>query len=715
MSLRHAVLLAATLASIPALSGCNRIEASRSDRGRPVPTGPNVLLVTIDTLRADHVGAYGASGHVTPALDRLAAEGILFENAIAATPLTLPSHSSILTGMSPPEHAVRNNGIFRLDESRETLAERFREAGYDTGAVLGAFVLDARFGLDQGFDFYDFSASSRRASETGYPERPAEEVTDVALRWLGARKRPFFFLWLHYYDPHAAYKPPPSFEQRFPGRPYDGEIAYVDEQVERVFRALRSAGEWHRTLVVVTSDHGESLGEHGERTHAYTLYDAVLRVPLLIRGPGVPAARRVPEVVSAVDVAPTILARAGLAPLGDAGGRDLSPLWRAEPGFDSRPAYAETLATQLDHGWAPLFAMRTDRYLFVRAPRPELYDVESDPGQLTNLLEDPSAAAAEAAGILDRAVDAVLADQRKAERLPLDAETREQLRALGYAPAEGPVPETGTDPKDGLPLLEAYVIAAGEYSLGRLDQAEARATRLLPELPRSPQLHDLLARIYMDQGDLELAIHHAETAVRLVPEAGRHHDRLGLVRLAAGDVDGAVSAYQKAVELDPNIYDSHAGLMWRASLGGSIEDAALAAERAVELAPSDPRIRIRIADTWDRLGVYDRALESYRAALTLDPASPKAHMGLAIQLARLGDVADAELHFSRAGEAAEGADSLMRLAIAWAGRGETARAEEILRELLVSHPDFEASRKVLAVLLQRSGRSDEAARLEAGR
>ena len=710
MGLRLAAALAAAITATLALTGCNRIDAWRRDREPGVPAGPNVLLITVDTLRADHVGAYGASGAETRAHDRLAAEGVLFENAIAPTPLTLPSHTSILTGLHPPRHAVRNNGIFRLDDLHETLAERFREAGYDTGAVVGAVVLDARFGLGQGFDFYDFTVSSRRASETGYPERPAKEVSDVALRWLRTSERPFF-LWLHYYDPHAAYLPPAALARRFAGRPYDGEIAYVDQQVGRIFHALRSSGEWNRTVVVATADHGENLGEHGEATHGYTLYDAVLKVPLMVRGPGIPAARRVPEVVSLVDVAPTILAVAGLPPLADADGRDLSPLWKAESGFETRPAYAETLATQLDHGWAPLFAVRSERHLYVRAPRAELYDVREDPGQLENLLDDPPHLAAERVGVFEQELDAVLARERETSRLSLDAATLEQLHALGYSLAEGPVAVNRMDPKDGLPLVEAYVRADAEYSLGHLEEAEARARELLSRLPESPQLHDLLARIYIDERKPDLALLHAETAVRLLPAAGRYHDRLGLVRLATGDIAGAVAAYEKALECDPTLFDAHAGLMWRAALGGSIEDAAQEAARAVELAPEDARIRVRIAETWDRLGQYDRALESYQAALALDGANPEAHMGAAIELARLGDVSEAESHFSQAGKAAERADSRMRLAIAWAGRGESARAEKILRGLLISHPDFEAPRRVLAVLLERTGRGEEAAPL----
>lgn len=713
MRLRLTAALAVATAALLALAGCNRIDASLRDQERIVPVSPNVLLITIDTLRADHVGAYGAHGVETPALDGLAAQGVLFETSIAPTPLTLPSHASILTGMTPPRHAVRHNGLFRLDESHETLAERFRDAGYATGAVIGSIVLDARHGLDQGFDFYDFAMSPRRASATGYPERSAEDVTNVAVRWLETRDRRFF-LWLHYYDPHAAYLPPASFRQRFAGRPYDGEIAYVDEQIERVFEALRSSGEWDRTLVIATSDHGESLGEHGERSHAYTLYDAVLKVPLILRGPGIPGGQRVPEVVSAIDLAPTVLSLAGLAPLANADGRDLSPLWEEEPRFEERPAYAETLATQLDHGWAPLFALRSDRHLYVRAPRAEFYDLREDPRQLANLLEDPSRVPAELVDTLEQGIETVLAREGEARRLSVDAVTREQLQSLGYMLAEGPVSANRMDPKDGLRLLEPFVIADTEYSLGHLEKAEERAKELLAELPESPRIHDLLSRIYIDRGSPDLAVAHAETAVRLLPGAGKYHQRLGLARLAARDVAGAVAAHEKALELDSTLYYAHAGLMWRAALGGSIQDAARSAEKAVELAPADPRIRIRIAGTWDRLEQYDRALESFRAALTLDPASTEGHMGAAIELARLGDVSEAESHFSQAGEAAERPDSRMRLAIAWAGRGESDRAEEILRGLISSHPEFEAPRKVLALLLQRTGRGEEAAQLGGG-
>jgi len=272
------------------LPGCNWLRAGRTN-------GPSVLLVTIDTLRADHVGAYGAKDVATPTLDALAARGVVFEEAMAAVPLTLPSHASILTGQYPPTHGVRHNAVFVLDDAIETLAERFQAEGFATGAVIASAVLDPEFGLTQGFDHYDADIPQDRATSAGFFERPAAAVTDAALRWLGAESGRFF-LWVHYYDVHAAYRPPEPFATRFAALPYDGEAAYVDQEIGRLLGELDRSGRLASTLVAVTSDHGEGLDEHGEGSHSYFIYDSVLHVPLILAGPGVPAGRRVPRVVS---------------------------------------------------------------------------------------------------------------------------------------------------------------------------------------------------------------------------------------------------------------------------------------------------------------------------------------------------------------------------------------------------------------------------------
>src|SRR5262245_6233424 len=313
-----------------------------------------IVLVSIDTLRADHVGCYGAEAVETPALDALAAEGVRFATAISPAPITLPSHTTLLTGRDPPQHGVRHNGLFRLPSDVPTLAERLRSAGFATAAFVSAFVLDSRFGLDRGFERYDDQLGIARSS--GAPgsvaERRGDRTVDAALAWLaGAPDR--FFLWVHLYDPHADYLPPSPWSERFAGRPYDGEIAFADAQLARLRAAV--AERWPGgTLWWVTSDHGERLGEHAEQTHSFSVYEATPHVPLLAAGPGVRRGAVVGEVVALADVAPSTLALAGLPALAGSTGSDLAPVLRGERAPADRPAWIETLATQVDMGWSPL-------------------------------------------------------------------------------------------------------------------------------------------------------------------------------------------------------------------------------------------------------------------------------------------------------------------------------------------------------------------------
>jgi arylsulfatase A-like enzyme len=546
---------------VVSLSACNRIETRETGPPRPTPTGPSVLLVTVDTLRADRVGAYGAGDARTPTLDKLARQGVRFQTAIAVTPITLPSHASILTGLYPPRHGVRHNGIYRLEAGIETLAERLRAAGYSTAAVVGAYVLARRFGLDQGFDLYDDRMSSKRALAGGYLERTAGAVTDRALQWLDATSRPFF-LWVHYYDPHAEYAPPPPFAARFPDRPYQGEIAYVDSELGRLIDALRASGRLEDTLVVVTSDHGESLGEHGEAFHSYTLYDATLAVPLILRGPGIPAGRAVGGVVSGVDVAPTVLALLGVAALREADGRDLSLLWQTGADPPSGAAYAETLATEIDHGWSPLFAIRSPRHHYVRAPRPELYAVRDDPSELRNLLEGASEPASPVATDLARRIDAVLERERRREPEALDAKTRERLAALGYAIPAQPAPRTGLDPKDGLSWMSHYDEAHRAVEAHQLERARKLLEEMLEAVPSSALAHSFLARVHVLEGRPDRALGPAAEAVRLRPDFAEDLALLGDVKAHLGDRAGAEAAYRAAALRDSEDPQVQVGLMW---------------------------------------------------------------------------------------------------------------------------------------------------------
>lgn len=709
---------------VQAADGSIGVSPGSASHARPLPAGPSVLLVTIDTLRADHVGAYGAQGVETPVIDGLAREGVRFETAIAPTPLTLPSHASILTGLYPPRHGVRHNGIHRLAPEIDTVATRLASAGYDTAAIVGSIVLGKRYGLGRGFAVYDEDMSERRASATGYPERSAAAVTDRAIDWLSRTDRPFF-LWVHFYDPHAAYQPPAPYAERFRDRPYDGEIAAVDAALGRIVNALRDAGRLDTTLVVVTADHGESLGEHGERTHGYGLYDATLAVPLVLRGPGVPVGRTLGGVVSTVDVAPTILGQLGQPPLGDIDGHDLAQRWTEGSPPAEDVAYAETLATSIDHGWSPLHALRSLTHHYVRAPRPELYDVRRDPGERANLAERPSPQVAPEISRLDAGIARHLeagaalaalpgAPPGASARVVLDEATRAQLVALGYALPATPVPENGIDPKDGLRFVGQFVAAKSAFYGGDLARAEALATPLLETMPASAELHELLGRLLLARGRPDLARVRAETAAKLVPASAQAHLLVALVAADANDPDGAIAAYAEAAARDPESGEARIGAVWAAARTGRLAEADAIADEAKAREPTNAALCERLGATWERVGEIERARTAYEAALRLDPGSGTAHMALAIQLARLGRDADSERERTLAGAVAALPPFANRLAVVYAARGEVGRAEALFRDLLESHPGYAGARRNLALLLRRDGRDDEALRIENG-
>jgi arylsulfatase A-like enzyme/Tfp pilus assembly protein PilF len=702
-----AALLLLAAAGGLAAPGCNRIDLSAA----PDVARPSVLLVSIDTLRADHVGVYGAASAETPRLDALAAAGARFATAIAPAPLTLPSHASLLTALDPPRHGVRHNGVYHLEAGIETLAERFQSAGYATGAVVGAVVLARRYGLDQGFESYDDGTSSRRSGAGGFLERSAAEVTDRALGWLESAPRPFF-LWVHYYDPHHDYRPPPPFAERFASSPYDGEVAYVDSQLGRLLDALERGESRRKTLILVTSDHGESLGEHGESTHAYTLYDGVLRVPLILAGPGVTPGRVVETLVRTVDVAPTLLALSGLPALAGADGEPLTAFLSDGPPPPARIAYAETLATRIEQGWSPLFAVRSERHLFVRAPRPELYDVSADPAQLENLLEgDPARVPAEAEE-LARSLEERTAGREQPGPLALDRESLDEVRALGYAIPSARVAESGLDPKDGLRFLSALLSGVEAYDAGDFAGAIVRLERVLEFLPSSAVAHSYLAHAHLSLRRPEQALPHIEAAVRLAPESAYYQAVLGDTHRQLGNGGAAAAAYQRAVEIDPSEPLAQVGMQWMCAKRGDLERAAAHASRAAEGDPRSAHTRVQIGLVWDEVAEPKLALRAYREAVRLDPEMGFARMLLAIALAREGRIAESERERQLAGALSEDAPLATRLAAATLRGGDAARAERLLRDLLRAHPDYAPARRELARLQAKSERTEPASETE---
>jgi arylsulfatase A-like enzyme/Tfp pilus assembly protein PilF len=655
---RRAAMLLGALCALVAGCGPAREEPAR------------IVLVTIDTLRADHVGCYGAARAHTPTLDALARDGVRFDAAFSPAPLTLPSHATIFTGRDPDQHGVRHNSVFQLDAEIPSLAERMRASGRATAAFVGAFVLDARYGLARGFDVYDDAMSGRRSSRgvVGFAERRADAVVDAFLGWLaGAPER--FFAWVHVYDPHAEYDPPPGFTLGFAGRLYDGEIAYVDSQLARLLEAVHARFGREGTLVVVTSDHGEALGEHGELTHSYTIHDATQRVPLIASGPGFRGGVVVPDVVRLADVAPTLVAAIGGAPLEGASGRDLAPVLRG--GAEPAAAYSETLATHYDYGWSALFSVRDARWRYVAAPTPELYDVAADPREQRNV----AGAHADVAGEREAWIAARRAEARPlAAGSELSADERERLRALGYVGGAAPASDlSGPDPKQRLGVLSALERADLLASDGRW--AEGHAV-LAPFAETGEAFLLIRASFALNAGALDAAERDTRAALERAPDRPELVRMLGLVAERRRDVEGARRLLEQALALDESDPAS-----WTA-LG-------------------------RLAETQGDRGEAERR---YREALARSPHFGDATWRLAALLVEGGDLDGGRALLAEAEEATDALVAL-RVAAAEQGAGDPESAAKRLEPVL-EKTDLPASLVPGAgAILEAGGRGAAALRL----
>ncbi len=612
--------------------------------------GWNLLLVTIDTLRADRVGAYGSTLGATPTLDRLAREGVRFADAYAHAPLTLPSHATLMTGAYPFHNGVRDNGTFRLDAARPTLAKALKAAGYRTGAFVGAFVLDARFGLNGGFDVYDDRMNASGAA-LELVQRRAADVLAPAAAWIldqpSATEQPSaispqpsqgpWFAWVHLYDPHEPYNPPERYRSRYASDPYAGEIAYTDAALGAFLDRLQAAGALARTLIIVASDHGESLGEHGERTHGLFAYNATLRVPLVVwAGPQLR-----PAVVSSrarlVDVMPTALELLGVggAP---ADGRSLRTAFDGATAVPDEPSYFEALNANLTRGWAPLRGVIAGNLKLIDLPLPELYDLASDPGESRNLYASQRARAVP----LESALDRLGATASASAAAPIDPDAEARLRSLGYVVGTRAKPAerytAADDPKRLVHLDAALDDAMAAWSRGDGAQAIALLRRVIAERPDLTLAYDRLAFMLRATGQPAAALALLDDAARAGHADPALLRSLGGALRDTGDLPRSASVLEALVRKDADDLQSADALGQTYARMRRIADAEKMFRRVTDASPN-------AATTWNNLGTLylganrnADAVAALSRAVTIDPALAAAHNGLGVAYARQGQV-----------------------------------------------------------------------------
>jgi arylsulfatase A-like enzyme/Flp pilus assembly protein TadD len=667
----------------------------------PTPGGapaqpPDVVLITIDTLRADRVG-----GALTPAFNAVASRGARFLAARTTAPLTLPAHVSLMTGAIPPATGVRLNGVHRFDGSRPALATLFKDAGRDTAAFIGAFVLDRQFGLAAGFDTYDDQiARSASAPLRLEAERPASAVADRASAWIRGRhtaspaaRRPYF-LWAHFYDPHTPYTPPADALARAGGDAYDGEVAYADAEIGRLLRAVSAAGAGRPPLIVILGDHGESLGEHGERTHGMLLYDGALRIPLIMAGPGVSVGEH-RRPVSIVDVAPTVLRLAGLAVPAGMQGRDLLS-GTSEP----HEAYAETVYPRT-LGWSPLAALVEDRWKII-APEgagEELYDLERDPAERENAAgRKPDVVQAAAARLA-----AIKRAEAAPASAPASAEARERLRALGYvgsAPPSRPGGQDGVNPASRIATWVAFEEALELLDAGSARDALAKFSALHAANPGAQVIATTYASALSQQGRHREALAIYRNAVRTWPDDSMLFHDLAVAAQRAGLRDEAARAEQAAAALDPGNGAAHNGLGLLLVEAGRIDDARQAFERAVAADSSSAEYLANLGNAKRASGDRTGAEAAYRSALTSDPGATNALNGLGVLLVEAGRPREAIPFLERAAASDPTLwEARLNLGIAQQTAGDLDAAAVSYRAVLEAPARFSRERRAARELL----------------
>src|SRR5437762_6210898 len=616
-------------------------------------TPANVVFITIDTLRPDHLGCYGDKQIHTPNIDALAADSARFDHAYTAVPVTLPSHTVIFTGTYPMLSGVHDFAANRLSPTQPTLASVLKENGYTTGAVIGSAVLDSRFGLNHGFDFYydHFDFNRLQESNLDEMERPGNVVADVTLDWLAQNYQKKFFLSMHLYDPHYPYRPPAPYSEEYRDRPYDGEIAFADAQVGRLIEFLKNKGLYQNTLIILSGDHGESLGEHGEKTHGFFIYNATLHVPLIIHLPGDMHARTVQNLVNLADIMPTVLAALNIQLPAHVQGQSLLPIISPKKEDNARSLYAETFLPRLHFNWSELRGVETENYHFIDAPKPELYDLRKDPGETHNLFAEKKAVTEEMRVRLAKLIQQYTAGQELAEKTGLDPALMERLKSLGYAGFSGGSNSGANihalpDPKDRIQTYEIFSDAMADSQHGQYASSIEKLNAALKTDPDSVPGHYLQGLNYYRTREFPKSVAELERVLQLSPNYALAAFQLGLAYWRNGDFDKSISMLHRALERDPTNFDAayNAGVAYLQKK--MVPEAAAAFRKSLEIAPDYALAHRRLGEVLLYQGETENApIELHRAA-ELAPDDQRTHLALAQALKAKGldEQAQEEIH-----------------------------------------------------------------------
>lgn len=601
--------------------------------GITVANGRNLILITIDTMRADYWSCNGSTKVKTPNLDQLARQGVNFLRARTPVPLTLPSHASILTALYPRNHGIRDNAVYRLDEKHLTLAEILKKHGYKTAAFVGSFVLDPRFGLAQGFDHYDARTTGGATMlERPDAERNAQQVYDSFVSWL--QKDPahkLYFVWLHFYDPHAPYEPPPSFKRQSPSDPYAGEVAFTDSVIGKVVALLQSRKMIDQSIVAVVGDHGEGLGQHQEQTHSVLIYNSTLHVPMMILAPGlIPSGIQINELSRTIDLAPTILDYLSVS---DRLGEGQSLRWMIEKkgGTSAVEVLSESLYPRLNLGWSELFGIESGNYHFILAPNPELYDLAKDPGEKQNIVRDLAKVAQDLRQKLQPYVKGALDNSKDTD---VDPETREKMESLGYVSGSKAtsVSQVSIDPKNKMDVWNRIQMGLYQFSQDKYALAARTFGKILASEKQTPLVFEYLGLCYMRLGNETEAEKSYREGIKAGIESPAFHLNLGVIHFHRKENEQAIAELQKAIVLDDMNVTAHYQLGEVYRTMGNLGKAAGEYQRALELNPSYVYAKNGLGRIFAAMKRDTEALQAFQDVVRMDPSGAPGYFNLAVQL-----------------------------------------------------------------------------------